>query len=189
MLISRNREKLINAIIYFVENTQYCGATKLFKLLNFLDFIHFRETGKSVTGLGYYAWERGPVPRDLFFEIKNGAKQDLSDAVSFAQISEDSGRRPTLIRPRRALDDAVFTKREKRILEQLAFIYNDATAEQISEVSHLKGTPWQRTKSEKGDDKLIDYFLAVDGSGEEQLDIDSLRERVDELKETRKLLS
>jgi len=28
VLISRNREKLINAIVYFASNTQHCGKVK-----------------------------------------------------------------------------------------------------------------------------------------------------------------
>ena len=68
MLISRNREKLINAIVYFAANTQHCGKVKLFKLLYLLDFAHFRETGRGVTGLDYRAWKMGPVPLDLMQE-------------------------------------------------------------------------------------------------------------------------
>ena len=44
MLIEHNREKLINSIIYFISNTKYCGKTKLFKLLYYLDFMHFIGT-------------------------------------------------------------------------------------------------------------------------------------------------
>ena len=62
MLLSHEREKLINAIIYFAKYTQYLGKIKLFKLLYLLDFEHFRMTGRSVTGLGYHAWKYGPVP-------------------------------------------------------------------------------------------------------------------------------
>ncbi len=68
MLISRDREKLINVIVYFGRNTRFCGKTKLFKLLYLLDFQHFRATGRSVTGLDYRAWELGPVPFPLVQE-------------------------------------------------------------------------------------------------------------------------
>jgi len=189
MLVSRNREKLINAIIYFVTKTKYCGTTKLFKLLNFLDFIHFRETGRSVTGQFYYAWKLGPVPTDLFFEIKKGPSEDLASAISFSEIKEDSGRTPTKISKKKRFNGRYFTRREKRILDELATVFRDATAEEISEVSHLPGTPWQRTIDEKGKKKLIDYYLAADGEGDEHLSADELRERVAELKESRDLLS
>lgn len=183
MLISRNREKLINAIIYFVRNTKYCGTTKLFKLLNFLDFIHFRETGRSVTGLDYFAWPKGPVPADLFFEIKGGPKEDLASRVAFAEIHEDSGRKPTKISPQAAAEMKYFTKREKKILEELAFVYKDATAEQISEISHLPGTPWRTTIDRVGEKKKIDYWLSVPRAETEEM-----LERFSELQESRRLL-
>src|SRR3982074_1597293 len=47
MLLSRNREKLINVIVFFASNTEHCGKVKLFKLLYLLDFAHFRQTGRS----------------------------------------------------------------------------------------------------------------------------------------------
>lgn len=190
MLITREREKLINAIIFFVTKTRYCGATKLFKLLNFLDFIHFRETGRSVTGLKYYAWPRGPVPRDLFFEIRRSPGDDLEKALSVVDtIDEDSGRAPTKIRARTKFDSSVFTRRELRILDNLAFIFAEVAAEEISEISHLKGSPWQRTKDERGEGEYIDYYLSVDNADEKQLDIDMLREKVQELNETRRMLN
>ena len=51
MFVSRQREKLLNAIVFFVTRTKNCNTIKLFKLLNFLDFEHYRQTGESVTGL------------------------------------------------------------------------------------------------------------------------------------------
>jgi hypothetical protein len=73
MLITHEREKLINAILFFVEHTLHTGKTKLFKLLYLLDFEHYRETGRSVTGLSYYAWKLGPVPVALDEEIDEPA--------------------------------------------------------------------------------------------------------------------
>jgi hypothetical protein len=51
MLVTHEREKLINAILYFAHETKYLGKFKLFKLLYLLDFEHFRLTGHSVTEL------------------------------------------------------------------------------------------------------------------------------------------
>src|SRR3989344_7847794 len=80
MLITHEREKLLNAIIYFAAHTLHCGKTKLFKLLCLLDFEHFRLTGRSVTGLKYYAWEKGPVPVALEDEWGE-FKPDLDSAI------------------------------------------------------------------------------------------------------------
>ena len=48
MLVSHERGKMINAIIYFADHTRHLGKIELFKLLYLLDFEHFSQTGRSV---------------------------------------------------------------------------------------------------------------------------------------------
>jgi len=69
--------KLINGIKYFVKNTRNVGRTKLFKLLYFWDFLHFKRFGTSVTGLDYFAYPFGPVPRKLYDEISTDNLSEL----------------------------------------------------------------------------------------------------------------
>jgi len=173
MIITHNRERLINSIIYFSQNTKYCGKTKLMKLLYFLDFIHFRETGKSVTGLDYYAWKMGPVPKDLYEEI-DFMKPDMAKAISITPSGSFSG-----IRALKKFDKKPFTPRQGRILKELAEIFLEAKAAQMVEVTHLKKHPWDRTLKEKGEFQKIDYLLAVDGSTG-SLDIDDVVEFMEE---------
>lgn len=71
-----------------------------------------------------------------------------------------------------------FSPREKRLLEELAFMFKDVKAREISEISHLANRPWDITKREKGKNAPIDYLLAVDQDaqiGREQAE-SSLRE-------------
>ena len=77
MLVTRHREKLLNALIYFSENVMNPSKTKYYKLLNYLDFMHFQRTGRSVTGLDYFAYPRGPLPKALSKEWDN-PKQDFN---------------------------------------------------------------------------------------------------------------
>src|SRR5262245_53794223 len=63
------RAKLLNAILFFVKKVKFPSKVKIFKLLFFLDFEHFKQTGRSVTNLDYYAWDFGPVPKDFFIEL------------------------------------------------------------------------------------------------------------------------
>ena len=88
MFVSHHRGKLLNAIVYFIANTRRCHTLKLFKLLYFLDFEHFRQTGQSVTGLRYVAWPKGPAPDDLWHEL-DAPRPDLAATVS---ITRQSGR-------------------------------------------------------------------------------------------------
>jgi hypothetical protein len=82
-------EKLVNAINFFARNTKHCHTLKLFKLLNFLDFEHFRATGSGVTGLTYSAWPLGPVPPALFRELQRGGMIDLARSVLVVPITDD----------------------------------------------------------------------------------------------------
>jgi hypothetical protein len=80
MLITHERDKLVNAILYFAHETKHFGKIKLFKLLYLLDFEHFRQTGRSVTGLDYQAWKYGPVPVEVMQEWDD-PEPDLAAAI------------------------------------------------------------------------------------------------------------
>jgi uncharacterized phage-associated protein len=186
MLIEHNREKLLNAIIYFLSNTKYCGKTKLFKLLYYLDFMHFRETGRSVTGLDYYAWQFGPYPTALADDI-NTPPDDLKDKVSI-QCAQADNNNFTCMKPRKKFDDTFLTKRELRILENVAFIFKDAKADDMVEASHLPSHPWDKTINSKGEKAKIDYTLALDGS-DSSLSLEEVLERLKDKEELKKALN
>ena len=75
-----------------------------------------------------------------------------------------SGTQQLQIKPRKKFDEAVFTPRELRVMSELAEIYQEATATQMSEVSHLAGQPWHLVfEVEKHPQSMIPYELALDG--------------------------
>lgn len=181
MIVTHHREKLINAIVYFAKNTKYCGKTKLLKLLYFLDFKHFKQTGKSVTGQDYFAWEMGPVPRDLFEELSGGMKPDMKAAIH--DLPEEGFQK---IRPKKGFEDRFFTKKEMKLLEEISFIFNDAKADDMVESTHLTNEPWDRTLKQKGEFKKIDYMLAID-SEIVSLPYEEAKDRVEERSEMYKI--
>jgi uncharacterized phage-associated protein len=156
MIITHQREKLINAIIYFAKHTEYVGKLKLLKLLYLLDFCHFKTTGKSVTGLEYFAWEKGPVPKSLFEELEN-MQPDLNDAIHIEKIGTFYK-----IVPRKKFTDKYFTPREKMLLHGLSSAFKHHKADEMKEVTHLRKRPWDKTWNEKGPQAKIDYMLAID---------------------------
>ena len=176
MLIDHSKEKLYNAIIYFLKNTRYCGKTKLFKLLYYLDFLHFRETGKSVTNLDYYAYPFGPYPTDLGNEIFHPSEE--SRPYISIEKKEDNGDF-TPIKTKKKFDDLYFSKRELRLLKDIAFIFKEVEAKKIVEVSHLPNEPWDKTIKTKGEREKIDYCLAVDNTSK-SLQIEEIIERLRE---------
>jgi uncharacterized phage-associated protein len=180
MIITHHREKLINAIVYFCRNTKYCGKTKLMKLLYFLDFIHFKQTGKSVTGLDYYAWKMGPVPKDLYEEL-DSMNLDLAKAINILPLDQFQK-----ICAKQKFDDRYFTPRQMKLLKTISDIFLDAKVELMVESTHLKNHPWDKTIKQKGEFQKIDYMLAVDDT-KESLPRDEAQEIMEEVDEMHKI--
>lgn len=161
MLITHEREKLINAIIYFARNTENCGITKLMKLLFLLDFEHFKLTGRSVTGQGYYAFPKGPVPGEIHSELSNDFGDDLANALSVKAERVGNYTRYTVI-PKLNFDASLFSKRELRILELTADQFRRQTATEMVDVTHAENGVWDRVYAD-GEGKFlhIPYELAL----------------------------
>jgi len=179
MLDLQHKQKLIEAITFFVKNTRNCGLTKLFKLLYWLDYHHFRETGEMVTGLTYNAYERGPVPDTLFRELKSGDGDIASkfrvvgnstiDSAPLRTIDDDdltfgskAGHgvinKPTAIVPIDPYKHRFLSRREQRIADRIAEIFKDVNAKDISEISHGRFGPWQQALKTGGERSVIDFF-------------------------------
>jgi uncharacterized phage-associated protein len=182
MLIDRDREKLLQAVVFFALHTRKLGKTKLFKLLYFLDFKHFRETGRSVTGLQYFAWPKGPVPVSLYGEL-DAPEPDWDGKVAFSGI--DTGRGPMLsVRAQSDFDPSHFSRRELAILEGLAAEYRDTEADDMIEATHLENSPWHTVWVERGQrQQEIPYELAL-----RRQDDEVLREAAREHAETKSAL-
>jgi uncharacterized phage-associated protein len=158
MFVSRNREKLLNAIIYFLRETNHCHTLKLFKLLNFADFEHFRQTGRTITGLDYRALPKGPVPTKLFEEIKRGGNKDLRAAIKFFEVRDEIT--DTLLRrdltARVEFDKKWFTPRELKVLARIAEFFRDLPAEDMTKFSHENKKPWATVYADgRGENRLI----------------------------------
>lgn len=163
MIVTHHRDKLIQAIIFFAQHTKHCGKTKLFKLLYLLDFEHFRLTGRSVTGLEYYAWEKGPVPVALEDEWDE-FKPDLALAIRIKPERLFSYSRQT-VTPRLAFDDSYFSKRELGLMREIAEKYRSHLASEMVEVTHAENGAWDKVWANgEGHNQLIDYRLSLEGS-------------------------
>ncbi len=160
MLISRNREKLIQTIVYFASTTQHCGKVKLFKLLYLLDFAHFRETGRSVTGLEYRAWKMGPVPLDLMQEWDE-LEADMARAVDIVPEQVIDYVRERVV-PRIAFDESPFTPRELRLMKELSARFHDELTKPLIGFTHEDRGPWDKIwDNGRGNNERIPYALAI----------------------------
>ncbi len=161
MLVTHEREKLINAILYFAHNTRYLGKIKLFKLLFLLDFEHFRQTGCSVTGLEYRAWKFGPVPVQVMQEWDD-PEPDLAAAISIQPVKVIDYVRETAV-PRVPFDDSHFTRRDLRIMDELVAQYRDTDSPTMIDVTHAENGAWAKIWQDgAGMNEAIPYPLGLD---------------------------
>ncbi len=161
MIITHEREKLIHAINFFAQNTRKLGKTKLFKLLYFTDFEHFKQTGRSMTGLGYFAWPMGPVPVSLQNEIP-APQPDMEAIVSFEEIALANGSAMTTVKPKADFASHYFSPRELRIMGALAGEHYNSDANAMVEATHLENLPWDRVYNQENKQQAeIPYELAL----------------------------
>lgn len=173
-------EKILAGIKYFVKNTRNVGRTKLYKLLYFWDFEYFKKYGMTVTGYQYYTFPFGPVPKELSDYIQNDSLPDFlnKDILIIDDRSEDDDdelKRFRVKLKKTRIDTGCLSPNELNLLHDIAYIYKDALAKEMTEISHLKNQPWDKTKSTLGMGKPIDYFLAIDETSE--FDREEIEER------------
>lgn len=183
--IDLSDEKLRNAIIYFARHTgKYLGLTKLMKLLYYLDFRHYRETGFPVTGQSYRTWQHGPVPVGVWDEIRNRMDRGLSlGSVVLAIPGKDEAGFLIRAMHKAKFDEDVFTRREMRIIKEIAEIFKDIPANLIVAATHARNEPWRKTLDEMGENAAIDFELIFDGS-EDPETMALIRERQVEYRES-----
>lgn len=188
MFVNRDREKLINAMNYFIANTRHCHTLKLFKLLNFLDFEHYRQTGRPVTGLTYRALPKGPVPTELLKELQTGPRGDLASSIDVSPVKDENDavlRRD--LKTKAVFDSKHFTKRELRIMERLVEFFRDTNAEDMSQVSHARRLPWGKVyQGGKGTGQIIPYDLAINS---EPMMADAIALSADEISARKELFA
>ena len=170
MLIKREREKLLNSIIYFAQHTDSCGKVKLIKLLSLLDFGHYCQTGRSVTGMDYYAWRMGPVPVSIEEEF-DCPSEDFQEFVTIK--AEDMGMPSPMLRviPRKEFNPQNFSKRELRLLGEISEKFKYTSGTHLVEITHHEDGPWAKIwNNGEGENDLIPYEAAVSNEDEHILE-------------------
>lgn len=161
-------DKLRHAVLFFASKERCMTLTKLMKLLYFLDFRHYEQTGFAVTGQQYEAWEHGPVPRKVWAELRAKTEDyGLSGVVSLIPFEGGNGTGYKVAPVRGAVfDEEYFSRRELRIMNQVEEMFRGVNSGDISMASHEPLGPWAKTwrkcKGIRGADEcVIDYDLAL----------------------------
>lgn len=149
-----SKEKYRNAVLYFVKNcnNKYLGATKMNKLVYYLDFLNYRDRDASVTGEVYYNRQYGPVPSKID-EVVDELRQE-----GLLEIKEDPYKKDRMRKSyeaKQSPDMSVFSEEEKSLLGVICREFKDYSTPKIVAQTHLEA-PWFYSKPQQ----KIDYDRA-----------------------------
>ncbi len=167
----------MHACIYFSENCADVGRMKLYKLLFLLDFEHYRDLGRSVTGLDYEAWKMGPVPADFDREWRGGIGGDLSVGLKAETITrkfdydkeESEGYETEKLVARIPFEERLFSPREMKLMASLAKQHFNVPATAMSSQSHAAFGFWDEIWNQRNQPNgPIPYELVFDQQNTER---------------------
>ena len=134
--------RLKNLLLYIIEQMGEVFQTKMNKVLFYIDFLSYRESGMAISGLAYNAIEFGPVPQrwdrvySAFDEIvpKSRLVHDQESTALTAVIEADM---------------TCFTEQERAIIDTVCAKMKGLSAHEISELSHNE-LAWRRNLQKEG---------------------------------------
>lgn len=152
-----NERTYKNAILFFIKycNNQYLHATKLNKLLYYLDFIYFRDHKKPVTGDVYIHQGYGPVPSRVD-EMLSVLQSEGAIGTKTVDYKDGELVRFELKDPKQ-FDESVFSPDQKTLLKQICDEFGNWPTEKIVAQTHLEA-PWFYSKPYE----IVDYGYARD---------------------------
>jgi putative zinc finger/helix-turn-helix YgiT family protein len=151
-----NFEKFTEMVIYFSEKLSPF-KTKMNKLLFYADFLMFKQSCFSISGLRYKAIEMGPVPNNfqsIFEYLAN------KEEIEIYTTEFPNGHTGEQFRSRkgRNFNPDFFTENEVKTLEKVVSVFRDTSTNDIIQLSHLEQA-WKKNAKQKG---VISYEYAFE---------------------------
>lgn len=151
-----NFEKFTEMVVYFSETIQPF-KTKMNKLLFYADFLMFKQSCFSISGVRYKAIDMGPVPNNfqsIFEFLANEGEID----ICYTQFHQGYKGEKFIAKNNRAFNSTIFSETELKVLEKVSTVFKSTSTTEIIELSHLEEA-WKRNKKEKS---IISYEYAFE---------------------------
>lgn len=132
-----NQEKFAEMVLYFFQHCEHLYLVRLNKLLFYADFLHYRTTGRSLSGYRYQAIPHGPVPER--YEMHFGLLIDkglLNRSIDPMRKNSFNGQPLLNYSPNRPARSDVFSAAEWATLESVCQKLGRKTREAIVQLSH-----------------------------------------------------
>lgn len=149
-------EKFTEMVVYFSDKLSPF-KTKMNKLLFYADFLMFKQSCFSISGVRYKAIDMGPVPNNfqsIFEYLANNNEIDIyTTEFPIGYTGEQFKARRD-----RNFNAELFTENELETLERVATVFKETSTNDIIELSHLEEA-WKKNAKEKS---VISYEYAFE---------------------------
>jgi len=151
-----NFEKFTEMVVFFSDKLSPF-KTKMNKLLFYADFLMFKETCYSISGVRYKAIDMGPVPKN-FQSIFEYLANNNEIYIYSTEFPDGYTGEQFKAREDRKFNATLFTENELHTLEKVATVFKETSTTAIIELSHLKKT-WKNNEKNK---REISYVYAFE---------------------------
>ena len=148
-----SKEKICNMILYFSDSIVL--KTKLLKEMFYADFLYYKNSCKSITGLEYAKIKFGPVP-DQFESILN---ECLKEKIINYEVIYKGQYECHNISSNKTFDETIFEKEELEVLKKVKDKFKDFNSKDIVNFSHKEKA---FTETNIGDKISYDYAFELD---------------------------
>ncbi len=151
-----NFEKFTEMVVYFSEQIQPF-KTKMNKLLFYADFLMFKQSCFSISGVRYKAIDMGPVPNNFQSIFEYLANKDEIDIFT-TEFPQGYTGEQLKARKDRPFNAELFSENELSVLEKVATVFKPTSTNNIIALSHLKKA-WKKNEKDRS---IISYEYAFE---------------------------
>ncbi|OFY96825.1 MAG: DNA-binding protein [Bacteroidetes bacterium RIFCSPLOWO2_12_FULL_31_6] len=151
-----NLEKFTEMVVYFSEQVEPY-KTKMNKLLFYADFLIFKQSCFSISGVRYKAIDKGPVPNNfqsIFEYLANNKEIDIYTT----EFSQGYSGEQFKARKDRPFNADLFSETELEVLNKVSTVFKTTRTSDIIELSHLEEA-WKKNEKNKSE---ISYEYAFE---------------------------
>jgi len=151
-----NFEKFTEMVVYFSDKLSPF-KTKMNKLLFYADFLMFKQSCFSISGVRYKAIDMGPVPNNFQSIFEYLANKD-EIVIYTTEFPNGYTGEQFKARKDRKFNAELFTENELKTLEKVATVFKETSTNGIIEISHLEEA-WKKNSK---DQSVISYEYAFE---------------------------
>ena len=151
-----NFEKFTEMVVFFSEKLSPF-KTKMNKLLFYADFLMFKQSCFSISGVRYKAIDMGPVPTNFQSIFEYLANNNYLD-IHTTEFPQGYTGEQFMAKKDRSFNANLFTKNELETLEKVADVFKETSTNDIITLSHLEEA-WKQNEKNK---RVISYEYAFE---------------------------